>query len=239
MIKKIFFSTLILLLFISNSFAQEKQNPSQQKIAFVIESLFFDKKVGIKDFSSLANLKSDNGNNINQNESVNNSKSNPTVYNPAKELIYGFLKQIENQNNLIIINLSETDSNGQILALNQKFDLTKKIITFINNKSAKSVETFKIDLPEAKVGFIDTSLFYDKEKGIKQLTKNLSKYNNFQELCSKTTICSEIGNSVQTFAMKKGFSLVFDSSKNLPAGISNFPKTDITQEFISDFNKNN
>ncbi len=69
--------------------------------------------------------------------------------------------------------------------------------------------------------------------------KTLHKYTSRQGLSSKTTVCAEVGYSIQTFAIKKGFSLVFDSNKNLPAEIADLPKTDLTREFISDFNKNN
>ncbi len=232
--KILYFTTLIFFLSIANSFAQEIQNKPPKKIAFVIESLFFDQKLGIKDVSALSRFESKNT--ANQNETDNNPKRYEGVYNPAKENLSELLKQIENKQNLVIIKINEGDANNQIIAIDVKFDITKKIISFINDKSAKSVESFKLDLPETKIGIIDTRLFLDNEKGIKQVTKNLSKYNNFQELCSKTKICIEIGGAIQNFALKKGFSIVFDSSKELPAGLDDFPKIDITQDFIADFN---
>jgi len=239
MIKTLNLLTLIILLPIANSFAQEKENISPKKVAFVVESLFFDKKFGIKDVSAFMKLEINKSISDSQDGSVNNSTNNDTVYNPAKEKLYELLKQIEIQNNLITVKIYEADQNGSILALDQKFDLTKKIISFINNKSSKSAEAFKVDFPEAKIGSIDTRLFYDKDKGIKHIIKNLNKYASKQELCSKTTVCIEIGNAIHSFAMKKGFALVLDSSKTLPNEIAAYPKTDITQDFIADFNKTN
>ena len=236
MIRNLQFGIIIFFLAATVLFAQEKQS-SEKKIAFVYEPLFFDKQTGIKDFSLLEKLVSKSKSAISQTDSEDNKQSESNVYNPAKEQLYELLKLVEKQENLLILKISETSS--EFLGLNSKFEVTKNIISFINNKSNKSIEKLKLDVPEGKIRTINTRLFYDSQKGINKLIKLQSKYPNQREICLETRVCIEIGNAIQQFVAKKGYGIIFDSSKTLPAEINDFQMIDATSEFITEFNKSN
>jgi hypothetical protein len=84
------------------------------------------------------------------------------------------LKQIEIQNNVIILELGKLAEKEQLLAFDKKFDITRQFINFFNNKAGNPNETLKLEIPESKIALIDTRQFEDEENGLKRHS-NLSK----------------------------------------------------------------
>lgn len=233
--------TLIIPIFLlaSTPFAQEK--PSAKRFAIIVEQIFFEPQTGIKDFSRLEKLVNDNRSLITRSETQEQTQNKTNLYSPSLENLFDFLNLVEQKENLYILNISRANQQ-QILAVNPKLDITASLISFVNNKSNKTLEKLKLDLPGGKIekiGTIDTRQFYDKQKGINRLIKQLDKYPNQQEICFKTTVCIEVGKALQEFALKNGFSVIFDANIKLQTPINKFQLNDVTSDFINEYNKSN
>jgi hypothetical protein len=263
-------------LFVFSLFAQipsvSKQNSRTNGVrVFVVSEYDFDNKNGIKKLVDA----------YNKVESLDCFATTPGCREASEKLrkllvepvwieIQDSLKQVEKQNNVIILEMGKLAEKRQVLAFNQKFDITRQFITFFNNKGENPNETLKLEIPESKIAVIDTKRFEDEENGLKRHS-NLSKQlfaevnkemekefgtakpdlnpetirnfiQRFPNRISHREFGQElvrIGKAIQTFADQKKFSIVFDSSKQLPPELKGFPVQNITKEFISYYNQNN
>jgi hypothetical protein len=180
------------------------------------------------------------------------------IIEPVQNEISQSLKQIEIKNDVVILDLSKLDENGQILALDEKLDVSQPLIAFFNEYFKTNIkQNLSFNPPETKIGTINTDSLNDEKSGIKILTtmfaetsnqikKETGTAPNFTEIKarifkdeSKSKIFQQIGNSIQSYSMKKGYSLVFDSREKLPLELSNFQTQDITNDFISYYNQSN
>jgi hypothetical protein len=224
---------------VSTSFAQEK--PSDKRLAIIVEQVFFEPQKGIKDFAHLEKFVSDNRSLLTRSETQEQTQNKTNLYSPTLENLFDFLNLVEQKENLYILNISRANQ-LQILAVDTNYDITPSLISFVNNKSNKTLEKLKLDLPDGKtgkIGTIDSRQFYDKQKGINRLIKQLDKYPNRQEICFKTNLCSEVGKALQQFALKNGFVVIFEASVKLPTAINKFQLNDVTSDFINEYNKSN
>lgn len=160
------------------------------------------------------------------------------VIQPIENEIFVSLKQIEEENKVIILQLEKLAEKDQILAINENFDITKQFISFFNNKDKNAKETLKLKLPETKIAVINTNSFFDKKIGLKSFTQ-FNEDLNQENFCVKTKLCPSIGESIQIFLKERNFSFIFDSSKELPEEIKNLSKEDVTRDFIAYYNKSN
>lgn len=170
------------------------------------------------------------------------------------------LNLIAKQNNTIILDGGELEYNGQLLAFNRKIDATNTIIPLINDYfKTGGKANLKLNLPESKIAFINTKLFADENSGVKQIfrankeldeqmTKDLVNNPTDEELKlwsekfkfgKKTRAFTIPIKEIQVFADEKGFDIVLDSSKTIPAELKNIPIQDITKDFISYYNQLN
>ncbi len=134
---------------------------------------------------------------------------------PIAIKITDFLKQIEAENNLIIFDGLELEEKGLLLAFDKKIIISENIIALANDFFKTGVKpSLKLNLPEAKIAVIETELF--KTEAI-----NLS--NTYE--------------SLQKYAEQKGLQLILDSSKTLPSELKDFPKQDVTKDFITYYNQ--
>jgi hypothetical protein len=157
------------------------------------------------------------------------------ILEPILKEISDSLRQIEIHNNLVILNGAKLQENGQLLTVNKKFDITKQFLAIFNNTSKTSKEDLFLDVPESKIGLINTEILFDKQKGI----KGLMNPKNANKSCAEITICVEVFKFMQFYTDNKGFSSIFDSSKQLPKEISEIRTEDATLDFIFEYNKNN
>jgi len=231
--------TLIILIFLSASISIGQEKPAERKIALFVEEAFFDPQMGIKDFARLEYFVSDNSSLLADNEIDSQTQNQSRSYSPMRESLFKFLNLVEKKENLFILNISRANLQRQIVAVDTKFDITPSIISFINNKSNKNIEKLKLKLSGGKVGTINTRLFYDRQKGINRIIKQLDKFPNQEDICSKTKECSEVGKALQEFALKNGFIVIFDATNKLPNEINEFQVNDVTSDFINEYNKSN
>jgi hypothetical protein len=231
--------TLIILIFLSASISFGQEKPSEKKLAFFVEEAFLNPQTGIKDFARLEKFVSDNRSLLAANETESQTQNQSGSYSPTRESLFEFLKLVEKKENLHILNFSRADLQRQIVAVDTKFDITPALISFINNKSNKNLEKLKLKLPDGKVGTINTRLFYDRQKGIKRIIKQLDKFPNQQDICTNTKECREVGIALQEFALKNGFSVIFDAGEKLPNELNEFQLNDVTSDFINEYNKSN
>ena len=226
-----------MLLSASISSAQEKS--ADRKVALIVEPVFFDTQKGIKDFARLEKFVDDNRSLLAAGETENQPQNQINNYNPSRESLFDFLKLVEKKENLYIINLYRSEEMQQILAVNIEIDITPTLISFINNKSNKTLEQLKLKLPAGKIGTINKSVFYDRQKGIKRIIKQLDKFPNQKDICLKTLACLGVGKALQEFALKNEFVVIFDSSQELPTAINKFQLNNVTSDFINEYNKSN
>ena len=263
MIKSLIISNFLILLLITVSFAQQDKYLPPRQIAFYNKYKFEDDKIGIVKLTKAILFATDRG--------YIGDLSNPklkAIYEetykkrykilvePVENEISALIRQIETQNNLMILDLVELDNNGQILEFDEKLDISDPLTVFFNEYfKTKSKPNLLLNLSESKIGAINTESFYDKKSGIKRLTvmfaeksdqlkKETGTTPTFEEIKarifkdkSKSKIFQQIGNSIQSYMMEQGFGVVFDSSKQIPKELETFQTQDITNNFISYYNQ--
>ncbi|CAN5605026.1 hypothetical protein BH20ACI4_BH20ACI4_21890 [soil metagenome] len=165
-------------------------------------------------------------------------KQEKILVEPVKNKINYLLSEIEKQNNLKILRMDDLDRISSVLAVNIKFDLTEKFITFYNSQPNQQKVFSDFTVPKSKIGVVNTKLFFDKLKGIKSFAE-FNENNNSEYICGKTSLCQELGKAIQTFAEKNEFGIILDSSKELPLELKDLKTIDITKEFISEYNNSN
>lgn len=231
--------TLIILIFLSASISYAQEKPTEKRLALVVEQVFFDPQKGIKDFARLEKFVADNRSLLAAGVTENQPQNQTNYYSPSRESLFDFLKLVEQKENLYILNLYRADLQQQILSVNTEADITPSLISFINNKSNTTLEKLKLKLPGGKIGTINTRLFYDRQKGIKRIIKQLDKFPKQEDICTNTKECREVGKALQEFALKNEFIVIFDASKKLPDEINKFQLNDVTSDFINEYNKSN
>lgn len=170
------------------------------------------------------------------NELINKRKK--AFVDQVEDNINKLLSEIENQNNLKILKIENQSNLDSILAVNKNIDLTEKFIFFYNAQSNRQKTDVGFTVPKSKIGVIDTRVFFDKLNGIKSFAE-FKENNNSEHICGKTKICQELGKNIQSFAEKNEFGIILDSSKELPLELKESKTINITQEFISEYNKSN
>lgn len=217
---KLFFAFSVLLALFFATFSQPSADADLKKIAFINGTVFDDEKTGIKKLvaahqsvgrGSLDCLPSPCG------EKVWELREKRFV-EPVLNEIRQSLKQIEAQNNVIIIDVYELDKNNAILAYDGEFTITKQFIDHFNDKQKNPVAVLKLDLPSPQIAFLDTSLFKNEKAGKEMFI---------------------ISKAIQAFATEKRIAFIFDSAEKLPAELEKYPAPDVTKEFISYYNQIN
>lgn len=260
--KLVLLSNLLILFLITVSLGQENK-PTTKRIAFYNSYQFADKKNGVERYAQALELlgyicifeKDEEKRKELYMEAY--KRHTKLAIEPIKNEIYDLLKQIEIQNNITLFDIVELGNKNQLLTFDQKSDISQNLITILNDRfKTKSKPNFTLNLPEQKFAKINTELFFDEKTGIKSIAaksgaiKNLltketgtnPSLNEIQAYFLKVNTefdLTQIGVASQDFAMKNGYTAIFNSSKNLPAELENFQITDITNDFISYYNQLN
>lgn len=205
---------------------------------------------------SIAELKKEDEIVINKLQ-ANYQKRYDVLVKPVFVEIDSIVKNIGEQNNLIILKGEVLDEKGQILAFDPKFNITSSLIPSINEYfKTKTSTKLTINLPDKKIGTINMENVLSKNE-------KLSKFWNFRKevrvenlKTGKTMTHDEwislvksakldplkerkLYDSMQTFALENGFCMIFDSSKELPGELKDFHIQDVTNDFISYYNQLN
>lgn len=260
--KALFISILLTLLLCSAAPAQET-NLQPKRIAFINKLKFGDEKQGVGKYVNALKA-AENPGFIPQPETdpakrkALYEKRYKSFVEPVEKEIAIFLKEIATQNNLIILDVIELDRRGQILILNDKLDITYKVIPLINEYfETKAKPNLTINVSEAKIGRINTKFFLDEKLGITKLAEKVQETKNFikqqtgneptpdeikafiMKNQSKDNYFFRIIDFMQSFAEKNGFEVVFDPSYKLPSELLYFQTYDVTKDFISYYNQLN
>lgn len=263
--KVLFLSTIFILLLFSVSFGQEKVVPKPRTIALFNSFAFEDEKNGIKklvDAESIANnpgfiAEQDKKKRLEIYKEVYRRREE-TIVKPVKSEIAALIKQIGNQNNIVLLDGIELQLNGQLLGFNEKLNITEILIPEINEYfKTGSKPNLKVNLPSAKIAVINPNTFSDEKTGVKgylqeiekakrQIQKETGNNPKIEEIVNRirindleSNIVDKIFKAMQSYTKLKEFSLILDSTKKIPEGLENFPIQDITKEFISYYNQSN
>ena len=175
MIKSLIISNFLILLLITVSFAQQNNNSQPKRIAFYNKYKFEDDKNGIEKYVKALDLlgficifESDpEKRKVAYDEAY--KKHYKFIIEPIENEISALIRQIETQNNLMILDLVEINKNGQILAIDEKFDISEPLIAFFNEYfKTKTKPNLSLNLPNLKIGTINTVSFKDEKSGIKK-----------------------------------------------------------------------
>ncbi len=270
---KLFCAFLFIFSLAAANFSQQAVGDagSTKKIAFINSSAFEDTKTGIKKLvaaheqvgiGSVDCFPSPCG------EKVWQQREKKFV-EPVMNEIRQSLKQIEAQNNVLIIDVYELDKNNLILAYDEKFTITTQFIDYFNDKRKNPAAVLKLDAPTPQIAFIDTSLFENEKTGLIVFTKLMKKFGEefdkalteefgaakpdinseaFKNFAFRYSHRSEnylgkemakISKAIQTFAIEKRIAFIFDPAKKLPVELGKYPAPDVTKEFISYYNQIN
>ena len=159
MIKSLIISNFLILLLITVFFAQQNKYLPPGQIAFYNKYKFEDSQTGIKRYvkalDSLGYIdifESDPEKRKAQYDAAVARKWK-YIINPVVTEINDLLKEIAEQNNLVLLDITELDKNSQLLAFDEKLDISDKIIAVINKYfETKTKPEVKPDLPETKIG---------------------------------------------------------------------------------------
>lgn len=103
------------------------------------------------------------------------------------------------------------ESASLILAVNKKFDLSEQLIAYLNQPQDKLTVKPKILIEPSRIGIIDPRLFIDIQRGIKGL--KLPESGRFEDACEPRKQCDDVGEYLQEYAVKNGFSIIFDARR--------------------------
>ncbi len=224
-------------IFTSINYSKEKESIKYKAVTYVNKQAFDDSKNGIitltKAYDALEMLDCFPSPCDNKTHELWSKK----LANPILNEISISLKRFEIENNILILDAVELNKNRLVLAVDERFDITKQFIKYFNDKSGTSGESFELPVLSNKIATINSTNFFDKENGISNLikAKKVCDLNDFSEINE----CSKIGNAITSFAERNNFSFIFDSGKELPEVVNKYQTTDVTQQFISEYNKNN
>jgi hypothetical protein len=222
MLRTLLISKLLVFLLVSASFSQENVTSQPKHLALIDWITFENEKTGIKNYARAMDFAYNPGfipekdaEKRRQIYEESFKKRYKIVVEPIKLKISDLLRQIEIENNLIIFDGRELEEKGLLLAWGEKINITENVITFANDFFKTGVKpSLKLNLPETKFAVINTELFkteaIDSEKKYKLL---------------------------QNFAEQKGLHLILDSSLTLPSELNDFPKQDVTKDFITYYNQ--
>lgn len=214
---------------------QKNENIELKKIALYNRYAFEDDKTGIRRLVDAYATAENPGfipeRDINR-DREQYEKRKRVLVDPILNEITGTLKRLESENNITILDGVELEENSLLLAFDSQFNMTDTLISYFNNKPRKSSEALKLDVAPSKVGSINTTILFDQKIGI----KGFSEIYSFEELCKNKQKCTELSNKLQLFALGRGFSIILDSKKPLPDKLKELVSTDLTLEFIGQFN---
>ena len=241
---KLFFTSLIIFLLFIFAQGQQINKPVPKKVALFNSLAFSDEKTGIKKLVDAERIASDPGF-ISETDSKkileiykeSYIRREKIIVEPVRNKISALLKQVENQNDIVLIDGVKLDEESLLLSFDERLDISKQFIAYFN-KSEKFDKPLMLHIPDIRIAVINTELFYDKQKGIKNLLKLTASSFEAKKFCSEPSLCLEIIKSIQSFAKKEGCGMVLDSRKNLPAELGNFQMVDLTQKFINEYNSN-
>ncbi|HQU85112.1 MAG TPA: hypothetical protein PKY59_18370 [Pyrinomonadaceae bacterium] len=185
----------------------------------------------------------------------NYQKRYDLLISPINFEIDKLLIEIGNQNNTIILDAEKLDMKSQVLAFDDKIEISSKVIPLLNayfetNKKPDlqivlpKSKVVKVDLAEVgqKIPNIQHFKVFLEEFGKKRRDKGtyieneesnaILKSNNIEY---KTIIISFA--SFKSFAQKNDYSMILDSSIALPEELQNIPLEDVTNDFISYYNQ--
>ena len=232
---------LLLLLFISSTFAQEKISLQPKRIALIDWYALEDSETGIKNYGKAIDFAYNSGYISETDEEKrrkileeNFKKRYKILVEPIKLKISDLLKQFETENNLIILDGYELETKGLLLGFDKRLNVTNTFITYYNNKENKIYDVLKSDIPKSKIGLINTKVLFDKQTGLQNIN---NKFNNIEQLCPETNLCQELFKSFQSFVIESGYVLILDSTLEFPNEFNQFETEDITQKFIKYYNK--
>ncbi|MCD9188189.1 MAG: OmpH family outer membrane protein [Pyrinomonadaceae bacterium] len=179
------------------------------------------------------------------------------LISPINNEINNLVTEIGKQNNAVILDAERLDLKSQVLAFDDKIEISGKLIPLLN----EFLETTKkpdlsLDLPKSKVVKVDLAVIGHKIPNtqpfkvyLEQSRKNqmekgafisnekyiaILKANNIEYKTINTLF-----DSFKAFAKKNGYSMILDSSIELPIEIQNIQLEDVTNDFISYYNQLN
>lgn len=250
---KLLFTSLFVFSLLSAIPAQTTGNTSGRKVAFFNRYALSDSRSGIKKLVD-AEISAINHGFISEADDKKRKEISERVYKvrfklfvePVLNEIKASFRQVEIQNNIIILEGSQLEENGSLLAVDLRLDISKEFIAYYSNKAKNSDTVLKLDIPETKIGLINTKFFYDKDNGVNGLAGIKVDSIAADGICFDKTVCPQISTTMariyklmQEFKTREGYSFILDSSKNLPSELNGFPTTDLTEKFISEYNKSN
>jgi hypothetical protein len=111
--------------------------------------------------------------------------------------------------------------------------MTKQLVEYFNSEPPAGNLLLKIDVAPSKVGMIDVKLLFDKKSGIKAF----NGVSGLEELCRNEILCRNFVGESNAFAVRWGYSVILDSSKERPMELKALEFEDVTARFILEFNK--
>ncbi|HEX8288822.1 MAG TPA: hypothetical protein VF556_12545 [Pyrinomonadaceae bacterium] len=251
------FSKLFIFLLCSFSLGQERGFTESKPIALINTIAFEDEKTGVTKLIN-ANNQLYLGCCFSPCSQESHEKRKKILVDPVSDEIANLIKQLEFQNQIIILDGVKLQINGHLIGYNEKLNITNTIIPVLNEYFKTSLKpNLKLNLPEAKIAVINTNIFYDKKAGIKeylpqikkveeQIKNETGKSPTEEEIInrawrdnSQNYIDNKIAKEIQSFTNEKGFGITLDSSKKIPHELENIPLQDITNDFISYYNRLN
>lgn len=226
---------LTILLFVS-AFGQGSLNPGSRKIAFVNESAL-DSKEGITKLNKAWTQVEMSCCFPACNKSIY-EKRRQLFVNPVLSEIADFIKLFELKTKIIVLESFKLESEGALLFLDTKLDITKYFIKQFNEKDGALESGLKTLLPAVRLGAIDTRRFYHNATGIDGLRGTLNcTEDSIITPCPSPVLYKKVGNAIQNYAIESGYGIVLDSSKPIPTKLIGLDSDDITDEFIVDFER--
>lgn len=219
MVKTTFLLFISISLFVSYSSAQILNNLSSKRI-FLYNGLAlkYDEKKGVKKLLSAIDSY-ENAGYISDSKLKKDSKIQKERYEkrykaivqPVLDEIEKIIDQIELSNDIFLLDGAELEESGNLLAFNSRLNISDSLALTLNDFFDGNLNTvIKLGDFPYRIASIDTTK-------IENLDKTFPYF--------------------QMYLKEKRISLIFDSSKQNPSVLKDFPIDDITKDFISYYNQ--
>jgi len=162
-------------------------------------------------------------------------KRRKILVDPVLTKMNADIKRFAEFNRVFLLDLEAPEFAEAILAYNERYDITKTLTIFLNDISDHLGEGSRLDIDPSKIGFIDTNIFFDPKRGVKGFV--MPETGSVGEFCENSGKCQDVGEFIQSYAIRNGFSLIVDSSKPMSSEIQQVACIDLTNDFIATYNE--
>ncbi|MGQ0542016.1 MAG: hypothetical protein ACT4O9_09235 [Blastocatellia bacterium] len=235
--KRALYSLIIAFTLSTFVISQEFSHSRSKKIAIVNKYAFDDPKTGIRKLSAAWSVMSSTCCFPASCTKENYTKRKTLLIDPILREISWFIIDTEVHNGFLVLDGVALEQNGNLLAFNKQLDITAPLIKHFNEQVEIALKTpFIVTVPSSNIATIDTKLFFDHTHGIKGLKGLQSDATTPTDFCGSKEQCDKIFSALQVFADSKGYNLVLDSGKPIPEKLVGFRFTNITTEFVKEYN---